>query len=113
MKDLLLELQPFIVSIMAILLSYLGTRLNAFLKARIDKVKKEQIKDIVKGVVMFVEQVAKVDVEMLGIEKYNLAKQKALTIINEKGFTITDVELDMLIESFVLELTLREVEVIE
>ena len=113
MKDLLLELQPFIVSIMAILLSYLGTRLNAFLNARIDKVKQEQIKDIVKGVVMFVEQVAKVDVEMLGIEKYNLAKQKALTIINEKGFTITDVELDMLIESFVLELTLREVEVIE
>ena len=102
MNDLFIELQPYIISIVAILLSYAGTRLNVFLNKKIDAEKMGQIKDIVKGAVMFVEQVAKVDVELVGTAKYNLAKEKALAIINERGLTVTATELDMLIERFVL-----------
>ena len=102
MNELLLELQPYIISILAVLLSYLGARLNKFLNSKIEKDKQEQIKDIVKGVVAFVEQVAKFDLELVGKEKYNLAKEKAVLLLNEKGLVVSETELDMLIESFVL-----------
>ena len=104
MNELLLELQPYVISILAVLLSYLGARLNKFLNSRIEKDKQEQIKDIVKGVVAFVEQVAKFDLELVGKEKYNLAKEKAVLLLNEKGLVVSETELDMLIEAFVLEL---------
>ena len=104
MNELLLELQPYVISILAVLLSYLGARLNKFLNSKIEKDKQEQIKDIVKGVVAFVEQVAKFDLELVGKEKYNLAKEKAVLLLNEKGLVVSETELDMLIEAFVLEL---------
>ena len=104
MNELMLELQPYVISILAVLLTYLGARLNKFLNSRIEKDKQEQIKDIVKGVVAFVEQVAKFDLELVGKEKYNLAKEKAVLLLNEKGLVVSETELDMLIEAFVLEL---------
>ena len=110
MNELLLELQPYVISILAVLLSYLGARLNKFLNSRIEKDKQEQIKDIVKGVVAFVEQVAKFDLELVGKEKYNLAKEKAVLLLNEKGLVVSETELDMLIESFVLGLKDEELD---
>ena len=110
MNELLLELQPYIISILAVLLSYLGARLNKFLNSKIEKDKQEQIKDIVKGVVAFVEQVAKFDLELVGKEKYNLAKEKAVLLLNEKGLVVSETELDMLIESFVLGLKDEELD---
>ena len=87
------------------LLTYLGRKLNIFLNERIDKDQWAMIKDVVQGAVMFVEQVSKIDVELQGEElKFNLAKEKALQLLNDKGLTITDVELEILIESFVLEM---------
>ena len=108
MNELLLELQTFLWGIIPILLGYLGNKLRLFLDEKIETEKQEQIKDIVKGVVAFVEQVAKVDVELIGQEKLNLAKEKAVLLLNEKGFVVSEVELDMLIESFVLGLQERE-----
>ena len=117
MNELMLELQPYIISILAVLLTYLGARLKAcyedFLEERIDEKQRALIKDIVKGAVQFVEQVAKVDLEMAGKENYELAKAKALELLNSKNLVITDTELDMLIESFVLELTLKEIDASE
>ncbi len=102
MKELLLELQPYLVGILTVILGYVGNKLRLYFDAKIETEKQEQIKDIVKGVVAFVEQVAKVDVELKGKEKFNLAKRKAILLLNEKGLVISEVELDMLIESFVL-----------
>lgn len=112
MNNLIIELQPYIIGILGILLSFLGAKLNLYLNAKIDEEKQSQIKDIVKGAVLFVEQVSKVNVELEGKEKYNLAKEKALNIINERGFTTTENELDMLIESFVISLTNKGGEIV-
>lgn len=108
MNELLLELQPYLVGILTVILGYVGNKLRLYFDAKIETEKQEQIKDIVKGVVAFVEQVAKVDVELEGKEKFNLAKEKAVLLLNEKGFVVSEVELDMLIESFVLGLQERE-----
>lgn len=108
MNELLLELQPYLVGILTILLGYLGNKLRLFLDEKIEQEQQEKIKDIVKGVVAFVEQVAKVDVELVGQEKFNLAKEKAVLLLNEKGFVISEIELEMLIESFVLGLQEKE-----
>ena len=102
MNELLLELQPYLIGILTVILGYVGNKLRLYFDAKIETEKQEQIKDIVKGVVAFVEQVAKVDVELKGKEKFNLAKEKAVLLLNEKGFVISETELDMLIESFVL-----------
>lgn len=102
MNDLLLELQPYLIGILTVILGYVGNKLRLYFDAKIETEKQEQIKDIVKGVVAFVEQVAKVDVELKGKEKFNLAKEKTILLLNEKGFVISETELDMLIESFVL-----------
>ena len=102
MNELLLELQPYLIGILTVILGYVGNKLRLYFDAKIETEKQEQIKDIVKGVVAFVEQVAKVDVELKGKEKFNLAKEKAVLLLNEKGFVISEVELNMLIESFVL-----------
>ena len=102
MNELLLELQPYLIGILTVILGYVGNKLRLYFDAKIETEKQEQIKDIVKGVVAFVEQVAKVDVELVGQEKFNLAKEKAVLLLNEKGFVISEVELNMLIESFVL-----------
>ena len=108
MNELILELQPYIISILAVLLTYLGARLKAvyedFLEERIDEKQRATIKDIVKGAVAFVEQITKEDLAIKGQEKYDLAKAKALEILNGKNLVITEAELDMLIEAFVLEL---------
>lgn len=102
MNELLLELQPYLVGILTVILGYAGNKLRLYFDAKIDTEKQGQIKDIVKGVVAFVEQVAKVDVKLKGEEKFNLAKEKAILLLNEKGLVISEVELDMMIESFVL-----------
>ena len=108
MNELLLELQPYLIGILTVILGYVGNKLRLYFDAKIETEKQEQIKDIVKGVVAFVEQVAKVDVKLKGQEKFNLAKEKAVLLLNEKGFLISEVELDMLIESFVLGLKEEE-----
>ena len=108
MQELMTELQPYIVGILAILLTFLGTRLeallNKYVEAKVSKEKQEQIRNIVEGVVNFVEQVTKEDLAIKGKEKFDLAKLKALEILHGKGLQITETELEMLIESFVLAL---------
>ena len=110
MNELLLELQPYLVGILTILLGYLGNKLRLFLDEKIEQEQQDKIKDIVKGVVAFVEQVAKFDLELVGKEKYNLAKEKAVLLLNEKGLVVSETELDMLIESFVLGLKDEELD---
>lgn len=95
MHELLLELQPHIISIAVTLLSafagWLGIKVKAFLDT-------QEKRDIVEATVMYVEQVG----HALGShEKLELAKEKALEWINTKGFKVSEIELEILIESAV------------
>ena len=104
MSDILQELTPYLIGILGVLLTFLGRKLNIFLNERIDKDQWNLIKDIVQGAVMFVEQISKQDVGLYGEKKFNLAKQRALEVLNDKGLALTDNELELLIEKFVLEM---------
>lgn len=104
MNNLITELTPYIIGILGVLLTYLGRKLNLFLNERIDKDQYNMIKDVVKGAVMFVEQISKIDVSLQGEIKFNLAKEKSLVILADKGLSITEEELEILIEAFVLEI---------
>lgn len=105
MNELLLELQPYLVGILTVILGYVSNKLRLYFDAKIDEQKQGQIKDVVKGVVAFVEQVSKTDLELVGKAKYELAKEKAVLLLNEKGLAVSEVELEMLIEAFVGGLT--------
>ena len=104
MSDILQELTPYLIGILGVLLTFLGRKLNIFLNERINKDQWDLIKDIVQGAVMFVEQISKQDVGLYGEKKFNLAKQRALEVLNDKGLAVTDDELELLIEKFVLEM---------
>lgn len=76
---------------------------GAKIKSKYDeKVKNEQVRDIVEKVVKYVEQKYK-DVD--SSEKYTCALEKAQEWLNQKGIEVSEVELDTLIESSVYELT--------
>ena len=95
MHELLLELQPALISILMTVLTGLAGWLGLKVKAFLDTKEK---RDIVEATVMYVEQVAK---SMGSEEKLALAKTKALEWINTKGFNVSEIELEILIESAV------------
>lgn len=105
MNELLLELQPYLVGILTVILGYVSNKLRLYFDAKIDEQKQKQIKDVIKGAVAFVEQVSKKDLELVGKAKFELAKEKAVLLLNEKGLAVSEVELEMLIEAFVGGLT--------
>ena len=102
MNELLNELAPHIINIVGVLLGYLAYKINKLINDKLSKDKQDSIMDIIKGAVAFVEQVAKIDVELVGKEKFEMAKQRALIVLEQKGFEISEEELEMLIERFVL-----------
>lgn len=88
-------LLPAVASVIAVLLGVLATKIKTTYN---DKVQDETIRTIVKSVVEWAQQVYQ-DCE--GPEKLQKALEKASAILNEKGITISDEELNMLIESAV------------
>ena len=88
-------LLPAIASIIAVILGVLATKIKTTYN---DKVQDETVRTIVKSVVEWAQQVYQ-DCE--GPEKLQKALEKASIILNEKGITISDEELNMLIESAV------------
>ena len=88
-------LLPAVASVIAVLLGVLATKIKTTYN---DKVQDETDRTIVKSVVEWAQQVYQ-DCE--GSEKLQKALEKASAILNEKGITISDEELNMLIESAV------------
>ena len=88
-------LLPAVASVIAVILGVLATKIKT---AYNDKVQDETVRTIVKSVVEWAQQVYQ-DCE--GPEKLQKALEKASAILNEKGITISDEELNMLIESAV------------
>ena len=88
-------LLPAVASVIAVLLGVLATKIKTTYN---DKVQDETVRTIVKSVVEWAQQVYK---DCDGPEKLQKALEKASAILNEKGITISDEELNMLIESAV------------
>lgn len=100
MNELLEQLTPYLITIATIILGYVATKIKSFIDSKIAKDKQEEITAIVKATVSYVEQVAPI-LKITGSDKLALAKEKALSWLADKGLTISDTELDILIESFV------------
>ena len=95
MEQLIQALLPSIITIAVIILTavgtFLGKKLNLVLNTNLKK-------EIAEQTVKYVEQVGKT----LGSEeKFNLAKNKIIDLALNAGITITDAEIDVLIESVV------------
>lgn len=88
-------LLPAVASVIAVILGVLATKIKTTYN---DKVQDETVRTIVKSVVEWAQQVYK---DCDGPEKLQKALEKASAILNEKGITISDEELNMLIESAV------------
>lgn len=86
---------PAVASVVAILFGVLGAKIK---NAYTTNVQNETIKTVVKSVVEWVQQVYK---DLEGPEKLQKALAEASVILNEKGITVSESELNMLIESAV------------
>lgn len=102
MEELLQVLQPTLIALITIILGYVGTRLKVLIDSKVSVNKQDEIMNIINASVMWVEQVTKND-NFVG-DKLLLAKNRAKNIINGIGLEISDEELEMWIEAFVLQL---------
>lgn len=88
-------LEPILVTTLTTVLSYVGIRLKMAYEKHIDTKEKQLV---IKHTVQYVEQVFGT---LEGCEKLKKAKSTAIDWLNEKGITISDAELTVLIESAV------------
>lgn len=86
---------PAIASVVAVLFGVLGTKIKQIYN---EKVQDETVRTVVENVVKWAQQTFE---QTQGPEKLQAALKKASTILNEKGITVSDTELNMLIESAV------------
>lgn len=107
MEELLQLVTPTLITLITIILGYLGTKLKLLIDAKLSKEKQDQIMNVIHASVQFVEQVAQD--ENFVSDKFVLAQARAKSIINGMGLEITDEELQMWIEAFVLELKKEQV----
>lgn len=84
-------------TIILAIIGYIGTQVKKIYEEYINNKTK---KHIVETVVKAVEQIYK---DLDGPEKLEKAKENIILMLQEKGITITEIELDMLIESVVAE----------
>lgn len=88
----------FLSTIILALIGFIGVRIRAIYEEHVkDKTKIAVVRDCVK----MVEQVYK---DIHGQEKFDKAKESILTILEEKGIVISELEMDVLIEAAVQEI---------
>ena len=97
-NQILQILIPILATFLTGVFTYLGNKLKNTYET---KLKNETAKIIVDDTVKYVQQVYK---DLNGPEKLQKAIEKAQTILAEKGITLSDVEINMLIESSVFTL---------
>lgn len=94
-----INLNTIIMGAITGLLTWLGGTIKKFYN---EYIKNKTIRTVIDDCVRYVEQKSKKE-EIL--DKYEMAKDKAVNILNSKGIDVTDDEIDLLIESFVNGLT--------
>lgn len=94
-------LAPLLETVIGALALLLGYYVKKYINSKIDKDKQAEIRENVKAAVEFVEQISKTDLSMHGAEKFQAAKDRAVLLLNEKGISVTELQLETLIESFV------------
>lgn len=80
-------------TILTAVASFIGLKIKGVYEKYIDDKTK---KSVVDSTVKYVEQIYK---DLKGEEKLAKAKENILALLNEKGITITDLEMDVLIEA--------------
>ena len=98
MNELFELLSPYIMVILTAIAGYLATKIKLFLDAKIDRVNQERLMGFIALTVDYVEQIG---VGLKAEEKFQLAKSKIIIWIRQKGLTVTEDEMDILIEAFV------------
>lgn len=99
MNELIEVLQPYLLEIIVAILTGIATFIGSKVKKIYEeKVNTETKEKVVNTVVNAVEQLYK---DLKGEEKLNVCIENATEMLNEKGITITELELRMLIESTV------------
>lgn len=88
-------LLPAIATVISVLLGVLAAKIKTTYN---NKVQDETVRTIVESVVRWAQQIYE---DCDGPEKLQAALQKASDILNEKGITVSESELNMLIESAV------------
>ena len=92
-------LQPYLLDMLAMILTGVATYIGLQLKKLYEKYVNTKLKkDIVDSTVKYIEQVHK---DIHGAEKLEKAKEKALEWLNEKGISVSNTELEILIEAAV------------
>lgn len=98
MKDFVSTyLLPFLATVITGVVSYIGMQIK---KAYTNYINTKTIKEIVEDTVSYVEQVNK-NSGITNDEKFSEAKEKASSWIASKNLTISDTQLEILIESAV------------
>lgn len=88
-------LLPAVATVISVLLGVLAAKIKTTYN---NKVQDETVRTIVESVVRWAQQIYE---DCDGPEKLQAALQKASDILNEKGITVSESELNMLIESAV------------
>lgn len=99
MEDLWKLVEPVFVTLVSLILGYVGLKIRNYYEMKVSSEKQDQIIKVVKAAVAFVEQVS--DEKLLSEDKLLLAKHRALETLQTMGITLSDEELTMWIESFV------------
>ena len=94
-----INLNTIIMGAITGLLTWLGGTIKKFYN---EYIKNKTIRTVIDDCVKYVEQKSKKGEIQ---DKYEMAKDKAVNILNSKGIDVTDDEIDLLIESFVNGLT--------
>lgn len=105
MNELLNQITPYLMIILTALAGYLATLIKGYIDQKIDMDNQTKIMKFVKTTVEYVEQIG---INLEAEDKFKLAKSKIIIWMNQKGMTVSDEELEVLIEAFVHNLTLSK-----
>ena len=99
MNELFELVRPTLITLVTLIIGYFSLQFKTWVNIKITSEQQKQITKVIKAAVDFVEQVS--GEEVLSDDKLALAKQRALSTLNNIGIKITDEELTMWIEALV------------
>lgn len=99
LNNIVNSLVPYVITAVTGFVAWLGMVIK---NKYTQKVTNEEVRNVVDNTVKYVEQKFK---EFTSKEKYQLAMEKIVNILESKGIKVSEDEIEMLIESTVLTLT--------